>query len=1453
MKTRVWMLVLLCVACDDSGSDAVPEADASLAGTLGGPCYRNETCDDDLVCGPEDRCVEATDDTDAAVPDAAADVARPQDAAADTAPADVRIADRPVLPDAAQGCNEAAPCPGNQICLETGDCAEPEVCEADVDCFEGRECIDATCQAPCVEDADCPGTRSCVAGRCPEPEICAGPDDCDAPRRCVEGACLDPCADDEACADGEVCDLETGICRAEEQPECIEDADCPGSRSCVDGRCPEPDVCFGADDCDAGRACIEGACRAPCDGDEPCPGLQVCNQESGLCEESGECVGAVDCEGARVCAAEVCTDPCDGDDACPGTRSCDPVTRICGEAAFCVVAEDCDADRECVDGACVDTCVDARPCPGGLRCDQATGLCAEPDVCVEDAECRGARVCDGGACHAPCAADEECLGAQTCDVETGHCLVGDGCATDEDCPGLQLCGPAGACFLPDCEQNDDCDGACVDRQCAAGPPTACGPDAPCPGAQICTPLGACALAAACRDDVECAAATPRCDAFDGRCLECLGAADCAGAEHCERGRCVYDGDCDADEECPGDRVCRAGDCVPAPGCAGDRFDRDPAAAQLSLRTYTGLVLCDGDEDRFEIHVPADEGLRVVLRHAPGVGQLTATLRSADGGDALSRSGLGHGLEVVGVGPAEQPRDLVLVVTGRPGDTVSYALTLERLWWGACIPDALEGLLGNSVAGRATRIEAGEHRIELCPDEEDWFALDLPAGVRLSITASAIVEGDSATLILFAPDRERLAVAAQGDELTHDVLVPGLYLVQVESPAARVAVPLRLDVTVFTTEESEAQACAHPTALGLDGPAILPLYPALPRFGVSCAPDVDGDAVLRFVLETPALVSLQANGASAIAVRQECATLESERACRTGPDPALEALALDAGVWFVVLKAPGPERPTVSLTVRASCDDDDDCGAGVCDGGLCHPECMGDDDCPGAQTCRIDSGHCLEPARCADAADCLGARDCRHDGACFLPDCELNDDCEDGACVDRSCADVAPAECARDDDCRDALTCAPVGVCRLEGPCDADADCPPGAPVCAAASCVVCTGDAHCQAGETCEANRCIFRGVCEGPQDCPGERMCGEAGLCQPPDGCVGDRFDGRPEPASLTTRTYGGLLLCDGSTDRYAVQVDPGEGLRVLLRHDSAEGDLSLRIEGPPPLSDLLGESDGPLGVEVVQIAPEPMGGPRAILVQGRPGFATPYSITLERVDAGACTPDAFEGFDGNDDADHATALEQGVHGLTLCPEDEDWFALDLGAGTQLTVRATPAPARPLAVSMIDPGGEVVADAREDDDAWLLEADIAQAGRHLLRVRAPGQEEALAVELEVATAVGDNAEILACQNPLVLNPGQRVRFPAGQPVLRFAHSCGFGMRDYLASFDLAAPARVSLDTAGGTAVALRSTCANPASEFFCSFAGDPSLDDIALEAGTWYVVLQRLEEEPPDLLLTIR
>ena len=1330
---------------------------------------------------------------------------------------------------------------------------------------------------PCVEDADCPGSRSCVRGLCPEPALCQGPLDCDRGRVCVQEECRDECGADHPCPGSQVCNEETALCEESGPCEsdhdclgqrrcsagacvepCVEDADCPGSRSCVGGLCPEPEICILAEDCDPGRVCAARACVPACGPEQPCPGRQGCDPDTGLCREPPRCLEELDCLGQRLCFHGACVDPCESDADCQGTRHC--LDSVCPEPELCFTPADCDPGRVCLDHHCRDTCDEHRPCPGRQVCDEETLVCTEPERCEEELDCLDERFCLAGRCTEPCGRDEDCPGAQRCQADTGRCEEPDHCVGDQDCLEGRVCEQS-ACFLPECEENDDCPAVCVDRRCAAAAPAACGPGSACPEPQICAPLGACLLDGPCQDDEDCPQGTRLCDPDSQRCVCCRSDEDCSGAEYCVSGLCTFVGACGADEDCPGERRCdEEGFCAPAGGCDGDRFDVEDGVPELVARTYTGLLLCDGSQDLYSTTVAASEGLRVVLRHPPGEGDLSLALREAGADlEVLAQSDLRHGVEQVGVDPGPEERDLEIVVRGRPGASVLYAISLERLSEEDCVQDSFEGLLGNDDAAHASPIGLGAHEHKLCPGDEDWFALALPAGSRVALTATTDGAAHALLLDLLGPDGTLIAQGRDdGGTLlaSAEVGSPGRHLIRIRANDADALVPVLLEVSAAAVDGAEALACDHPLPLEPARPTTFPRFVPVPRFSISCGQEQAADHLAAFELAQPALVSAQAVRVLGLAIRGVCTDPGSEVVCASGPDPVLEEVFLDAGTWYLVVQSFGLLPPEVLLTARAQCELDVDCGDGsVCDGGICHAPCLGHGDCPGAQSCEPATGHCLEPEVCQDPADCLGLRACRHDGVCFLPQCEESSDCQ-VACVDRSCADGPPVECRGDEDCPGQQTCVQAGACLLDEPCTRDEDCPAGAPLCAPAHarCLVCRSDNDCATSEACRQGRCLYLGLCEEDEDCPGERVCAQSGECEPAGECAGDRFDTIPGLSALLPRTYTGLLLCDGSQDLYSTTVAASEGLRVVLRHDPSGGDLSLALtdDGVPAVE--LARSDHPHGVEVLGLDAAPQAHTVHIEVRGRPGFSVSYSLTLERQGPEACAPDGLEGLLGNDDAAHATWINAGLQDHALCPGDEDWFVAEVSAGTRLTARATPVQVEvQMALSLLAPEHGTLAVGVDDGQSQVLSADIIVPGRHQLRVHSPRPDGRTRVQLELGASPADRSETLACAHPTPLLAGELLTFARTLPARRFLLSCGLVQDvDYLATFELGGPASISLQVVGGDTVALRSVCDDAGSELICVSGVDPSLKDLDLEAGAWFVVVQSFGDQVPEIMLEV-
>jgi hypothetical protein len=174
--------------------------------------------------------------------------------------------------------------------------------------------------------------------------------------------------------------------------------------------------------------------------------------------------------------------------------------------------------------------------------------------CLDDAACSDGLACDGA---------ERCV--------DGACQPG----TPVVCGDFThpSCLEPGVCV--ECRDDDDCDAsdACHPRRCQPGSHFCEAADDPCPDL-ICDDVDGCR---GCLTDDECDARTggarPHCN-FDGTCVECFGAAECAdtsvcnGAELCLGNRCVdgRDFDCGIAGSCvePGACSCNGGS-----GCAGD--------------------------------------------------------------------------------------------------------------------------------------------------------------------------------------------------------------------------------------------------------------------------------------------------------------------------------------------------------------------------------------------------------------------------------------------------------------------------------------------------------------------------------------------------------------------------------------------------------------------------------------------------------------------------------------------------------------------------------------------------------------------------------------------------------------------------------------------------------------------------------------------------------------------
>lgn len=878
----------------------------------GGTCFEAPMCVETIDCLGDRYCQDgACEDSctrDIECPGARACVqARCVESADCFVPADCNAGRTCSAGACVDRCVDDAPCAGTRVCeVASGLCVEGPGCAEAADCLDGRICVDGACLNGCQADGDCPGTRGCdvPTGRCPEPQQCFAVEDCDAGRECVANSCTGRCDADHPCPIGSACGAD-GQCAL----ACDGPGICPAEQFCQAQRCVRQ-ACDDGTPCPAGLRCVDDVCtdQPECINDPDCPGARVCR--AGRCVAGEGCLDDPDCDDGRICQAGQCVAGCGADAPCSGAQQC--VDGRCAEVNPCLGDVDCFDGRFCLAGACGPLCMGDAQCPGNRRC--FDGRCPEPDNCFSPDDCDPGRICSNFECV------RGCMGPEDCPIDTAcvanQCQPVAGCGEDEDCGRAEIC-EGERCVAAECVEQVECgDGVCADRRCIGAAPVACADDAAC-GRLSCAPLGACVPPDQCGAPADCPPAAPLCD--DDRCYRCVVDGDCAPAEACAEGRCALVEPCAANPDCPGDRSCANGQCVPALGCAPNALN----GATLAARLYQGLRWCDGTVDRYLFDLPPNQGLRIVIRHADG----DLALRVFDAavvGLPIGASDEPYGVERVEVAASQVERQLRIDVDGRAGAAANYSLHIQRLLANTCVVDDFEGARNNDVQARATPLPPGGAGHTICGGESDWFAVDLPRGVRVNAQASA----DDLNLRFIGPGDQELAVGqddAMGTlSLQADTVQPGTHHLEVSGSDDGVAATNQLRVTLAASPDAAAQACREPPALPPNGQLMLPAGVAITRLPTTCSLGAPATThVARFVLARQGRVTLQLEGeqlGSAIALRRACAVSDDAHcavgdAMGLGGGPVIEDAELDAGVWFVVVEAGTTEALRLRLLVQ----------------------------------------------------------------------------------------------------------------------------------------------------------------------------------------------------------------------------------------------------------------------------------------------------------------------------------------------------------------------------------------------------------------------------------------------------------------------------------------------------------------------------------------------------------
>ena len=1045
-------------------------------------------------------------------------------------------------------------------------------------------------------------------------------------------------------------------------------------------------------------------------------------------------------------------------------------------------------------GVCLDPCQNDASCQQNdprSACNLRTGLCeVDPDACrgpIDDVRCGIGRICGDG----------------------GRCL--DGCRIDQDCRGGEVCLDNNQCGLqPECQNDAECRAG---FRCEAGVcSNICGGPADCPAGFLCNDNQTCELDLACADDTDCIDINGTiCVA--GTCSDrCVDNAVCPGAQVClvATGRCI-DG-CVDDFACPG-QICNpaTAQCEDKPACQNDD---DGVCAQGEIcvddRCVAGctvnLGLCRADQ---QCDAATNRCIDRVCQSADDCGA----------GELCSGGRCAPGCGLVG-GPICQGNRICDEATGLCPELSNDCRRAEDCDAGR-VCDCLAGVDGCFIGG-GTCIDACGPR-----NPCDRGVCD-PNGSGFCVNAPGVCQDDADCV------EGRICEAGGCVESCLTRACPGTRVCDVQS--GRCPQPEQCFSNDDCDAPSRCDIATNACVASCNGAAPC-------EGGLTCDDEL---LICRGCLDVSDCPNDRwtCNGNTGVCDAPEACVENVDcpdaQVCDVVTGECVEGCANDGecagnqvcGVASICQENPdGCQAPADCVRNR------------VCALGVCEEPCANDDVCPGRQTCSPNTGLCREAAggACGDDIDCLGNRVCLG-GTCRDRQCLVNSDCA-GSCVDFVCVDRPPQGCLANADCGPGQTCSEAGACiRTEPGCTEDVQCPEATPYCRSGACVVCEIDDECGTGYACVNDRCAYFPPvnCAADNECPGSQRCeddDEGNFVCSPGPCPQNELSGQ----TVVSRTYTGLVLCDGATDVYLYEVPANEGLEVTVRHEPGRGDLALEIREEQTV---LGRADGVYGTEVLSLLPQANARTLEIAVSGRSGSATSYDLSVRALAENECGPDAYEGPLGNDSQADATTIGLGSHALNLCAGERDWVRIPAVVGSDLTVSYTGLNDT-LTATLLDPNNMPVAN---DGNRNQITTTVAQRGDYWVQIANDGALS-LPVDVTVASVANADGPNVACQSPIQLQANVPVNLPEQLYTPRFNLACApddaGAIQEHLLRFEVPfqASVRIELDGIVFGAVGVQSQCNAAAANDPCQFVSEVdgfTLDSI-MDAGTYFLVVKSI------------
>ncbi|MEL6178232.1 MAG: pre-peptidase C-terminal domain-containing protein, partial [Myxococcota bacterium] len=874
-------------------------------------------------------------------------------------------------------------------------------------------------------------------------------------------------------------------------------------------------------------------------------------------------------------------------------------------------------DKKCRPG-----CLSTDDCPEGQICNPNTQACTPDNSCTTDDDCGGLEICRDAKCTpVECVTDDQCDAGELCDQTINACRPQDGfCEEDDDC---------GDDFKCDQERN-----VCVEAGCGTCPEgTTCNEEA--------GECWECARDADCGEDGEC-------NLTDNTCVEsrCMSDDACTGAQRCNR----ITGQCEDPEACQADSF--------------EPNDERDAARQVGVGQFSGLGICEGDEDWFSLSLGAGSTVTLMITFTHAEGNLDLELYDPDG----TRVGVGSSNtdnETVTVGDLALSGTYRARVLGVDGAAARYVLTVELMTPEnpSCTDDGFEN---NDAPERAAPIIAQDFpSLAICPGDSDWFTIRLSAGERLSVTATfAHADGDL-DLVLYEPGgrvvlAESRSTTDNEEASTPPSTITGDFVIQIRGASPAVSNSYQLSVTITEGEPSTCvddnfepnDAAAEPEAVEPGIQEGLTICPGNADW-FSIALNAGDDIAIN-------LGFTHADGDLELALYVPNSLAEPLAQSRTRSDDEVVGFSdvPVSGLYLVRVFGADPQvTNTYQLRIErtrppSTCEDDalednDNILQAllITDGSTTGQLCSGDEDWYAVQ---LDGGGGLIATLSFDGA--AGNLDLE----LFAPN---GDRLGTSATPNASTEEVSTFD-------------APVSgryTLRVFGPLGSEAS----------YSLDVLTE------GSTCD----------DDPQE----------------------DNDSREDATRLDMGTFTEQAICPGDDDWYAVELNAGEALTAALAFTHADGDLDLQMVNEAGI--VIASSVSLTDNEEATIEPVETAGIVYVRAYGFQDASNTYTLTLTRIDApNPCEDDPFE---PNDSSQSPRSLTLGSWGeLRICPGDDDWYAVDMADGEILDLLILfDNDSGDIDAEVRDPSGARVGSSTSVEDEEHITIRAQTTGTYLIRV----------------------------------------------------------------------------------------------------------------------------------------